>query len=510
MECEMPKQVVFIMTDTTRKDMLGCYGDKRMKTPHLDKMAREGLRYEQAYTCQPVCGPARSAIFTGTFPHSNGVLANSVPLGDNVKTLGQRLRDQGIRCAYTGKWHLDGGDYFGTGTCPDGWDPDYWYDMHCYLEELSEEDRLRSRNSKTSFDADWTQEMTYAHRVSDKALSFLQTYKEEDFFLSVSYDEPHGPFICPPPFNTMYEGFSFDDNPTFHDALEDKPLLQRLWAGEDLHKDPEELHRSSTLLSLFLGCNSFVDHEIGRVLDYINEVAPDALVFFTSDHGDMLGSHRLQGKNAGFYKEIANIPLIIKPGRGTEKSRGAVVEHCASQIDITPTVLDFFGLPIPTLLEGKSMLQQLEDPAVKVNEQVFCEFTRYEIDHDGFGGLQMMRSVTDGRWKLTINLMDKDELYDLASDPHEVVNRIEDHESAKVRDTLHDALIAHMDRTRDLFRGYQWVLRPWRTDKQPSWANSGYTRQRENEEYEARQWDYDTGLPMKEAVRNKQLTDVKK
>lgn len=100
--------------------MLGCYGNPDMRTPCLDAIAENGIRYENAYSCQPVCGPARSAIFTGTFPHSNGSIANSVPLGDNVKTLGQRLRDNGIHTAYIGKYHLDGGDYFGLGRCPDG------------------------------------------------------------------------------------------------------------------------------------------------------------------------------------------------------------------------------------------------------------------------------------------------------------------------------------------------------------------------------------------------------
>ena len=78
------RQVVFLMTDTQRKDMLGCYGNPDMKTPNLDRLAAEGVRFEKAYTCQPVCGPARSAIFTGTYPHSNGMWGNSMPLGDNV------------------------------------------------------------------------------------------------------------------------------------------------------------------------------------------------------------------------------------------------------------------------------------------------------------------------------------------------------------------------------------------------------------------------------------------
>ena len=80
--------------------MVGCYGNKKMITPNLDTLAQEGIRYENAYTCQPVCGPARSAIFTGTFPHTNGMVTNGVPLGANVKTIGQRLTDNGIKWVY--------------------------------------------------------------------------------------------------------------------------------------------------------------------------------------------------------------------------------------------------------------------------------------------------------------------------------------------------------------------------------------------------------------------------
>ena len=232
----MKKQVILIMTDTTRKDMLGCYGNDKMITPNLDRLAMEGIRYENAYTCQPVCGPARSAIFTGTFPHTNGVVTNCMPMGENVKTIGQRLTDNGFHCGYIGKWHLDGYDYFGNGICPEGWDEKYWYDMRRYLDELSEADRMRSRRSDTSFDNDLTEEFTYAHRCSLRAVNFIEEYKNEDFFLTVSYDEPHGPYICPPPYNTMYEDFCFDDNPNYEDDLSQKPLMQRLWAGDAKNK----------------------------------------------------------------------------------------------------------------------------------------------------------------------------------------------------------------------------------------------------------------------------------
>ncbi|MFA9397607.1 MAG: sulfatase-like hydrolase/transferase [Clostridiaceae bacterium] len=501
----MKKRVVLIMTDTTRKDMLGCYGNKKMITPNIDKLAKEGIKYENAYTAQPVCGPARSAIFTGLFPHANGMVTNCVALGANIKTVGERLTDQDVHCAYVGKWHLDGGDYFGLGKCPEGWDPKYWYDMKCYMEELTEEERVKSRKSETSYSDDMNEEFTYAHRCSNRAMDFLEKNKEEEFFLTVSYDEPHGPSLCPSPYNTMYTGFKFDDNPNFVDDLSKKPMFQSLWAGEDLLKGKEEINKSSKALSLFLGCNTFVDYEIGRVIEKINKYVPDALVIFTSDHGDMLGAHRLQQKNATAYKEVANIPLIIRGGE-VDKT----ISYPASHIDLVPTILDYMGKDIPLFLDGKSMLPQIYDSKLKLNDSVYTEFTRYEVDHDGFGGLQMMRAIIREKYKLVVNLLDLDEFYDLEKDPFEVNNLIENLEYCEIRNEMHEELLENMDKTRDVYRGYQWAVRPWRSDKKPTWNNSGYTRQRENEEYEPKQLDYDTGLPMVSAVRFKALNDVKK
>ncbi|OON93533.1 MAG: sulfatase [Epulopiscium sp. Nele67-Bin001] len=481
----MNKRVVVIMTDTTRKDMLGCYGNKKMLTPHLDRLAKEGVIYENAYTCQPVCGPARSALFTGTAPHSNGVVTSCVPLGDNVKTIGQRLTDNGIACGYIGKWHLDGGDYFGLGVCPEGWDAKYWYDMKTYLEEMPEKERLKSRQYKTAFEPEMSAEFTYAHHCSNKAIDFLEEYKDvEDFLLVLSYDEPHGPSLCPEPFNTMYKGVEFNDSPNLEDNLANKPLYQKLWA-QAVRKKPVDKEK----VELLLGCNSFVDSEIGRVLDKINKVAPDALIIFTSDHGDMLGSHRLHSKSSTAYEEITNVPLIIKGG-----AKGKIINYPASHIDITPTILDYMGLKIPALLEGRSMLSQIHNPDVKINDYVFIEFTRYEIDHDGYGGFQPMRAIVNESFKLVINLLDTDEFYDLDIDPFEMDNLIYNEQYNAVRNSMHDILLAQMNKTRDLYRGYQWATRPWRKDKSPSWVNDGFTRQRQNEEYEPRQLDYATGF----------------
>ncbi|MBR5742430.1 MAG: sulfatase-like hydrolase/transferase [Clostridia bacterium] len=494
----MKKQVVFLMTDSTRWDMVGCYGNPAMRTPHLDRLASEGVRFDRAYTCQPVCGPARSAIFTGQFPHSCGGWTNSVSIYDNCHTIGQRLQDSGFRTAFIGKWHVDGGDYFGTGKPSPGWDPEYWYDMRCYLEELSENERRLSRKSALMDRRNVPAEFTFGHRVTDRALDFLGKYGDGDFFLTVSYDEPHDPALCPEPYASAFRDYAFPAGENVTDDLSGKPAHQRVWAGDKLGKDRTGLQVKAPR---FLGCNSFADFEIGRVLEAVRAKCPDALVIYTSDHGDFLESHRLFAKGPAPYDEITRIPLIVSAPGG---ARGKVYPHPVSHIDLAPSILEYMGVPVPKLLEGRSILPAMRGGEERIDPEIFMEFGRYEIDHDGFGGFQPMRAVFDGRYKLAVNLLSDDELYDLEKDPGEMNNLILDPETAKIRDRLHDRLLDWMNETRDPFRGYYWERRPWRKDaREATWAYTGWTRQRENEEYEARQLDYDTGLPMEKASRLK-------
>lgn len=161
------RQAILIMTDSQRWDMVNAYRQTGLATPHLDRLAAEGVRFERAYDCQPLCTPARAALFTGTWPHSNGCWSNNLALGQGVRSIGERLTEAGIHAAYIGKWHLDNTDYFGTGEAPAGWDPDVWYDMRNYLEELSPEDRIRSRREETVQEG-IKAEFTFGHRCSNR------------------------------------------------------------------------------------------------------------------------------------------------------------------------------------------------------------------------------------------------------------------------------------------------------------------------------------------------------
>ena len=493
------RKVILIMTDTQRWDMVNCFRNTGLETPHIDRLAEKGMRFDLAYTTQPVCQPARAAIFTGQYPSSCASWSNSMGISDTTLTLGQRLSDEGVHTAYIGKWHLDGSDYFGAGKCPAGWAPEYWYDMRCYLEELTTEERLRSRDMNYMLEHDYPAEMTFGHRCANRAEKFLEKHGDEDFFLAVSFDEPHDPSMCPKPYSDMYKDFVFPKSENIYDDLENKPDFQRVWAGDSLHADKEGLEIKNRFL---FGCNSYVDSQVGRIVDAAAKYAPDTMIIYTSDHGDFLHSHSLSGKGPAAYDEITRIPFIIA---GSGIPAGTVSVNPVSHINLAPTIMEVFGYSIPKTMHGNSLTGELVNPACATNQHVFIEFGRYEVDHDSFGGFQPMRTVFDGRFKLTVNLLSGDELYDMENDPYEMENLIECPQHISIRNALHDVLLAHMNDIRDPFRGYYWERRPWRHDaRKATWTYTGMTRQREEDErYEKRQLVYDTGLVMDKAVRMK-------
>jgi uncharacterized sulfatase len=490
----MPRpNFVFIMTDTQATNVISAYGHPDLETPNIDSLASTGTKFTRAYTTCPLCGPARAAIFTGIYSHTAGTWTNNLALGDNVITMGRRFRDGGYRTAYVGKWHLDGHDYFGTGICPDGWDDAYWYDGRRYLDELSEEEIRLWRKGLSTPEAlqthDVQAEFTWAHRVSDRAIDFLERQSSEPFLLVASYDEPHHPFTCPPEYAEKFVGYAYPVGPAAYDTLEDKPAHQREWAAaDDVH-----LENGCIRAPMYLGCNSFVDSEIGRVIDAVHALAPEnTVIIFTSDHGDMLGAHGLTGKGPAMYEGITHIPLIIE--QPDSIGSGTINPKLVSHIDLLPTMLELAGLDVPPIMEGQSIVPLLRGKEAPEKE-VVIEFNRYEIEQDSWGGFQPVRCIVSGRYKLAINLLHSDELYDLETDPAEVTNLIDDPGYANIRDKLHDRLLDWTYEKRDPFRGPDWERRPWRDSRRFGWR--GMFRPRSADGYAPVVRDYDTGMPTK-------------
>lgn len=483
---------IFIMTDTQATNVVGCYGHPELQTPNIDSLAKTGLKFNRAYTTCPVCTPARAALFTGIYAHTAGPWTNNLALGENIINMGQRFQDGGYRTAYIGKWHLDGHDYFGTGVCPPGWEDEYWYDGKRYLDELDEKEIYLWRQGLNSLDDlkrnDIKEEFTWAHRISDRAIRFLESQpQDKPCLMVVSYDEPHHPFTCPPEYVEKFLDYEYDLGPAAEDTLANKPVHQREWA----QTVNIPVKNRKVRQPLYFGCNSYVDYEIGRVIDAVHARFPEnTWIIFTSDHGEMMGAHRLGGKGPAMYEEITHVPLLVEmPG---QENAGKEVNTVVSHIDLLPTMMQLAGLAVPPILEGNSLtplLQGEEDP----ERSVVMEFNRYEIEHDSWGGFQPVRSIVTGRYKLVINLHYTDELYDLEKDPTEMKNLIDDQEYYRVRNELHDRLLDWMYEKRDPFRGPVWERRIWRYSRRFQWR--GEFRPRPADGYAPEVRDYDTGMP---------------
>lgn len=468
--------VLLIITDSQGPNLLGEAGWGHIKTPRIDALARQGTRYVRAYNTTPVCTPARCGLFTGLYPHSGGAWGNDLPLGSHVAHMGEYFRALGYETAYIGKWHLDGTDYFGTGICPPGWDAHYWYDGKNYLDDLTPEERRLWRKGKLKISR---REETWAGQITNRARQFMANHgidnREKPFLLVVSYDEPHSPSLCPPPFDSLYRDYVYPQPINYRADLSEKPASHREWAQS--FRIPEEGMSNP----LYFGASTFVDDEIGRVVDGFDDLVPpeQGITLFTSDHGHYLGAHGLDTKGPAHYEEVVRVPLII---RGKAWDKGVDEGRLVSHLDVLPTLFNALGRKADPLWEGESFLS---GPGRKA---AFVEFNRFGLSHDGWFGLMPIRSVVTKEWKLTINLDYSDELYCLEKDPGEMTNLINRPEFRKKATELHRLLIDEMNRTRDPFRSSRWYDRPWSGLDVPG-CMDGERRSR----YGA--YDYNTGMP---------------
>lgn len=452
------------MVDTQNKSMVGAYGHAAVDTPHLDRLAASGVRFDRAYTACPLCTPARGALFSGLHPQLNGAWANNMAPAANVPLMGRIFRHYGFRAAYTGKWHLEGGSYFGDGEPGGGFEPDWWYDGKRYAQDIGPDMFRKYLTSRTPDDlrnAGFTEETVWAHRVADRAVDFLDNVGNDPFVLVVSFDEPHGPSVAPPEYWEKFAPEDIPKPPNFNASVQGKPGLQQTQRRQN--GDVAWLDFAPGLTHLF-GCNSYLDREIGRVIRAVEERhGANTAILYTSDHGDLMGAHGLRFKGPMMYEETANVPFMARLPGGPA---GAVSRSLASHLDVIPTMLDLAGLPVPERLHGRSLAPVLRNPDAAVREHALVNFHRFAVNHDQFGEFYPIRCLVGERYKLSINLFDTDEFYDLEADPYEMTNLIAQPGHSQIRNEMHTALLDEMDRIRDPFRSFRWGDRPWNRVRQ--------------------------------------------
>lgn len=454
--------IVFITTDTQGREMVSPYGDRPgVDTPEIARIASEGVVFDNAFTTCPLCTPARGSWYSGVHPNRHGALANELAVSRAVPLAAEILKQSGYEAHHIGKWHLDAAGYDGAGDADGGFSPDSWYDLSCFYDEVGREGPNKFGGWNRGLE---DPEYCFGHRVADRAIDYISSAagRAAPFFLAVEFDEPHGPYICPPPFRDRFSSSDIYVPPTVGADLAAKPKLQQQYAAY-LQNELGHPETVAGYYGKYYSCNSYVDYEIGRVFRAIQEHMPEnTVVIYTSDHGDHLGAFGLGPKGPTMYDHTIAVPLIIWSSSLTEPRH---VSSLVSSVDVWRTVMDLAGAPVE-LRESDgydcySLMPLVNGSAESVREAAFIEYNRFGIQFDQCDGFYPIRCVRTADHKLVINLFDSDELYDLRSDPAEANNLIQDGSIAGVRDELHERLLEWQHRTQDLLRSPRWRDRSW-------------------------------------------------
>ena len=482
--------ILVLMVDQLSALFLRAYGHTVTKTPAIDGLAQDGVVFENAYTPSPLCAPSRASFMTGLLPTRTEVYDNSAEFASSIPTFAHYLRLEGYRTCLSGKMHFVGPDQLHgfeerltTDVYPGdfGWTPDWsrpgervdwWYHNMTSVKQAGV--------------AEVTNQLEYDDEVAFHAVRRLYDYAryegDDPLLLCVSFSHPHDPYVARQRHWDLYTDDEID--------LPAAPALpldahsRRLWndcAIGDVEVTEEDIRASR---HGYYASLSYVDERIGEVLAALGAcgLAGDTIVIFTSDHGDFLGEHGLFYKMS-FREHAARVPLIVHaPGRfGARRVREPV-----SLADLAPTLADLarpglsgeLALPV----DGRSLVPLLEGAAENADATVAGEY----LAESALAPMVMLRR---DRWKLIHTPSDPDQLFDLESDPLELVNLADSTEHASVLRELREEVARRWDLDaieRDVrqsqrarlavFRALQQgVTYPW--DFQPSRAASKqYTR----------------------------------
>lgn len=462
--------LLFLMTDQHRVDTLGCYGNPQVATPNLDRLAASGTRFDRWYTPTAICTPARASLLTGQSPFRHRLLANQErnvgyleDLAPDVFTFPQALAERGYQLGLVGKWHVGtrrtAADYGFEGPELAGWHNPV--DHPDYLAYLAERDLPPYRisdpirgvtpngNPGNLLAARLHQpvEATFEHYLATRAIEQLERYAEQrrPFFLAAHFFGPHLPYLLPDAYFDRYDPDQVELPASVAETFEGKPPVQRNysdhWTFDTL---PSETSRK--LIAAYWGYVTLIDEQIGRILTRVDELGlgSDTAVFFTADHGEFTGAHRLHDKGPAMYEDIYRTPGIIRvPGAPAQ-----VRDELVSLTDCTATLLELAGCDPAPAVDSRSLLPLVRGETPPWPTELVAEFHGHHFPYP-------QRMIRSGQHKLVVNPESVNELYDLESDPHELRNRYRDPACAPVRRRLMQRLYELLRERGDNF--YHWM-----------------------------------------------------
>ena len=466
--------VVLLMMDQHHHQIMGCAGNPVVKTPNLDRLVREGVRFTNAVCATPYCSPTRAALATGQWPHTSGIVVNckagEPALTSDDNTTEGILFAQGYVTEHIGKWHLGAKS-----------------DLQCYRHSASIRDRTRARRDllrKQSFTSvpprkgekyiekagvyltecnyrAWErfhatpagkqngQDLMAIGReatpakwefwggLADDAVAWLKENRNRNFMLTYSAGPPHALWKAPDPYYSMYDPAEVPLPKTLTDPMpqayaKSGPAQKGRHLGEKGFRE---------MIRCYYAQVTMIDTYIGRILDVLDETGLNAntLVIYLSDHGDMQGAHGgMLGKSLlAFYEEIVRVPLIMRlPG---VIPAGKSVNTHANSVDILPTIMDYLQRPIPKTVQGCSLCPVIDGRREDEVGYGFCERP----------GGRMVRSQDLKYCFFFSNRSRREELYDLAQDPFETTNLADDPTYAEQKTKMRKILARHLKETND-------------------------------------------------------------
>jgi arylsulfatase A-like enzyme len=471
--------LLFLYTDEQRPDTLAAYGNHTIQMPNLNRLTDRSTVFEQAYCTSPVCTPSRGSIVTGLYPRDHGAVTNNLPLRREALCLPERLPQGRYTCGHFGKWHL-GDEIFPQHGFTD-WratedtyhttfqppHPEFtpersayhhWLvargvkprDLHAVVPPEKWHPAFENRFFREQIHA-LPEELSRPAFLAEQSVDFIRSNRQEPWVLYVNFLEPHMPFhSCR---DNQYDPADVVLPAAWRQELSaNTPLRLRLQAAENKAKGRNTERALRAVIARYWGMCSLVDAHVGRILDELDScgLAENTIIVFTSDHGDMMGSHGLHGKGQ-MFEGSAGVPLFFHtPGQTVQRR----VAGPASQIDLVPTLLDLLGEPVAPGLPGRSLRPQLEGRQATVGRDVFLQWTRdftppkegVEVagHWQGLGtpasiaaalGESVSTVITPDGWKFSRSSVGDDELYYLRDDPWETTNRVhETAQAARVRD----------------------------------------------------------------------------
>lgn len=424
------QNILIIMGDQHRAECIGSYGNKDIRTPHLDALARDGVRYTQHYTTYPVCTPSRYSFLSGLYAHQHGGWDNHCTLASGFDTFPKVLVQSGYHTVAVGKMHMTP-TYLEVGfqkmilAEQDG-DGRFEDDYHLYLKDrnlLDENDiqdqrqEYREKAGQSYWDTFGAIKSNLPERhhstawITDRALEELDMWGAEGNMLFVSYIKPHHPFDPPAPYDTMYDPETLQLLPGYTESVSDLDYEHSHGYFDHKNLTPDKLKR---IMAHYYGSISHMDYHIGRIIDALKQkgLYENTLILYTSDHGDYMGYHHMLLKSNYMYDPLVRIPLIVKYPGG--ERAGEVNDAISNNLDIAPTILHQAGVRIPQNMKGLD----LRNPKAE-RKMTICEGLR--TDHYSTGKANYYEyMVRSRRYKLIINKnLDHWLFFDLEKDPLE-------------------------------------------------------------------------------------------